>query len=149
MTTACTNLKTKEEINMKKILAIAFGLFCVNACAADAPSDWTHLKAIDSANIYLNKKIEQDGAYKKAWVMIEMNKPMAVNHKDNLVKSFKVLRAYDCQGKKEKFMSQTGYSESMGTGKEMLSKTEPDAPWQAITPGSSQEAILKAVCAAN
>ncbi|WAW09832.1 hypothetical protein NB640_11510 [Oxalobacter vibrioformis] len=135
---------------MKKILAIAIGVFCVNAWAAGPASDWTHVKTITGGNIYLNKKtMEQEGAYKKAWVMIEMTEPMVVNHKDNLVKSFMVLRAYDCEGKKEKFISQAGYAGSMGTGKEMLSDTATKDEWKAIVPGSSQEAIIKAVCAAK
>ena len=135
---------------MKKMLAIVFGLFCGNACAADSASDWTHLKAISGGNVYLNKKtIEQEGSYKKAWVIVEMNEPMVVNQKDNLVKSFKVLRLYDCQGSKEKFLSQTGYSESMGDGKVMMSKNTPDAQWKAVAPGDIQETIIKAVCTAK
>jgi hypothetical protein len=79
--------------------------------------------------------------------MVEMNEPMIVNQKDTLVKSFKISRLYDCQAGKEKFLSQTGHSESMGTGKVMLSRDTPDAQWKSIAPGNIQEAILEAVCA--
>jgi hypothetical protein len=57
-----------------------------------------------------------------------------------------VRTAYDCTGKREKYLDSTSYAGSMGTGARVTSDENAEETWYSISDSSMEEKLWKIAC---
>jgi len=63
--------------------------------------------------------------------------------------STRVLAAYDCAGKRERYLASTSYAGTMGDGARISADDNEADAWYSISASSMEEKLWKIACAAN
>jgi hypothetical protein len=82
---------------------------------------------------------------RRAWVMSSFKKPQT--SASGTFQSAKDLVEFNCAGEQLRTLQLIWHSGEFGGGSVVTSYNDPD-PWQVVSPGSVNEARLKAVCSA-
>jgi hypothetical protein len=63
--------------------------------------------------------------------------------------STRVLAAYDCAGKRERYLASTSYAGTMGNGAKIVADDSEAEDWYSISASSMEEKLWKIACAAK
>ena len=123
---------------MKKII-----IACLLATSgASAIAEWTRVFDTDLTIFYIDLgTIRKDGRFRKVWEMQDQK----IRH-ENGVLSSRYRIEYDCKEERNRILSFTSYSGSMGSGKDLITGSS-TYPWNDIPPKTAFEGNLKIVCA--
>ena len=133
---------------MKKILAtvVLILLVCNTSFAADFK--WTRSTTSDSSDWFYDKKtVFKLGSYKYFWQLIENKK----RDKDG-IKSTIMHAMVDCNNLKTRWITNTSYSESKGTGQVIIEFIVPEESqeffyWMDYNPRTTNQGrLLERVC---
>ena len=111
-----------------------------------AAADWTLVGGVENVfSAYADAAtILRHGSSVDMWGVYDFNRPdiSAEGHKHL---STRVLREYDCSGRRVRLLSFVDYSEHMATGRVIGSNDDPRR-WEPVVPGAVDEAFWKLAC---
>jgi len=127
--------------SMKRLL---LGLMLL-ATAGAASAEWTIAGGNDNYIIYVDRAtIRRNGNLVKMWSLKDLKTLRKIGDGESYL-SDKGQHEYDCKEEKMRLLAFTYFSGQMGSGKVVLSDSDP-GKWSPIEPGSVAEALWKIAC---
>jgi len=120
------------------IFALLFAT-CTNACA-----HWTRVASHDEADVYADRSsIVKQGKMVKMWSLFNYR---ATQRKGEIAfLSHMTREQYDCDKERQRTLYFSMYSNGMGEGRRVYSRSEP-GDWAPLPPGSIIEKLWKFAC---
>lgn len=117
-----------------------------DATAATAAAKWVKIESSPGGrDIYADSvTILRSGNTAKMWDMRDFKTAQVVQ--GTRFSSFKAQHEYDCKGARMRNLSVTAFPGHMGEGQALRSENR-RLVWEAVAPGSTEEALLKVACA--
>ena len=112
--------------------------------ASGAQAQWTRVGSVDEADVYADlwAARKQDNMV-KMWSMFDHK---TVQHWGDIeFLSYMSQEQYDCDERRQRTLYFSMYSENMGGGQRVYSKSDP-GKWGPMTPGSIIEKLWKIAC---
>ena len=117
-----------------------------DASAATAAAKWVKVESSPGGrDIYADSvTMLRSGNTAKMWDMRDFKTAQVVQ--GTRFSSFKAQHEYDCKSARMRNLSVTAFSGQMGAGQALRSENT-RLTWEAVAPGSTDEALLKVACA--
>ena len=117
-----------------------------DATAVTAAAKWVKIQSSPGGrDVYAHSDtIVRSGSTAKMWDMRDFKTAQVVQGTAFL--SFKAQHEYDCKSSRMRNLSVTAFSGHMGEGRSLRSENTRLA-WEAVSPGSTEENLLKIACA--
>jgi len=121
---------------------LVFILLC--AICANAWAHWTRIASHDEADVYADRTgIVKQGALVKMWSLFNYRTPQ---HRGQIAfLSHMTQEQYDCDKQRARTLYFSMYSDSMGEGQRVYSRSEP-SDWDPLPSGSIIEKLWKIAC---
>ncbi len=122
----------------------------LTALSAATHAEWREIARFeDNTRIYVDKQTaHRDGTIAQILHLVRWGEPQTDPGLPPYLSTV-VRTAYDCAGKKEKYLASTSYSGSMGNGATIIADEDEAEAWSSISDDSMEEKIWKTACATD
>ena len=134
---------------MKTPARLLIALLSAVVCNA-ANAEWTEIERFeDNTRIYVDRSTaKRDGDIGHVQHLVRWGEPQADPGQTPYLSTI-VRTAYDCAGKREKYLASSSFAGTMGNG-ELAISDEDEAPnWASISDGSMEEKLWKIACSVD
>ena len=127
---------------MRQIIALALSIGCVSAAA-----EWTEIDRFeDNTRIYVDRSTaKRDGDIGQVQHLVRWGEPQADPGQAPYLSTL-VRTAYDCAGKREKYLASSSFADTMGKGERVIWDEDEAPNWASISDGSMEEKLWKIAC---
>jgi hypothetical protein len=134
---------------MKTLTRLALTV-ALAAASAGAPAAWVEIhKFDDGMRVFVDRATaRRSGATAQATHLVRWGEAQ-VDEGLPPYRSTIVRSAYDCAGKREKYLASTSYAGPMGDGAEVLADEDEADAWYSISASSMEEKLWTLACAAK
>lgn len=117
--------------------------FLLVLVAAPAWAEWVKVAVTDSYVKYIQIPVSgKDGNLRKVWGIVDLKVRDSKG-----VMSMRGLDEFDCKKRRSRLLQISLHSEGMARGRAIDSQNLQNQPWDDIAPETTEELILKFVCA--
>ena len=128
--------------SMRQVLVALAALLFVGSVQAE----WISLGRTDNFRVYLEQnQLRRNGDVVQTWQLMDFTSAQWVDER-TVVGSIRSLVEYDCSQPRARTLSLEAYSEQMSGGRRVASEQLPNADWEWIKPGSTNEKVRQLVC---
>ena len=115
--------------------------------SAVAHAEWQEIARFeDNTRIYVDRKtVQRDGAIAQALHLVRWGEPQADPGLPPYLSTV-VRTAYDCTGKKERYLASTSYAGNLGNGATVVADEDEAEGWSSISEDSMEEKIWRVAC---
>ncbi len=124
------------------LIGLAVALPCLVAYA-----EWIEIERFeDNTRAYVDSKTAQrEGDIAQVKHLVRWGEPQ-IDPGQPPYLSTVVLTAYDCAGKREKYLGSTSYAGAMGNGSIVIADQDEADDWNSFSDGSMEEKLWKTAC---
>lgn len=125
----------------------ALSLFLASV-SASALAEWTEIEKFDDGmRVFVDPAtVRRTGDTAQLLHLVRWGEPQLEPGSPNYLSTV-VRTAYDCLGKREKYLASTSYSGTMGNGSTVISDEDEVENWYSISASSLEEKLWKVACA--
>ena len=115
--------------------------------SAVARAEWQEIARFeDNTRIYVDRKtVQRDGTIAQALHLVRWGEPQADPGLPPYLSTV-VRTAYDCTGKKERYLASTSYAGNLGNGATVVADEDAAEGWSSISEDSMEEKIWRVAC---
>ncbi len=115
--------------------------------SAVAHAEWQEIARFeDNTRIYVDRKtVQRDGTIAQALHLVRWGEPQADPGLPPYLSTV-VRTAYDCTGKKERYLASTSYAGNLGNGATVVADEDEAEGWSSISEDSMEEKIWRVAC---
>ncbi len=115
--------------------------------SAVARAEWQEIARFeDNTRIYVDRKtVQRDGTIAQALHLVRWGEPQADPGLPPYLSTV-VRTAYDCTGKKERYLASTSYAGNLGNGATVVADEDEAEGWSSISDDSMEEKIWRVAC---
>ena len=115
--------------------------------SAVARAEWQEIARFeDNTRIYVDRKtVQRDGTIAQALHLVRWGEPQADPGLPPYLSTV-VRTAYDCTGKKERYLASTSYAGNLGNGATVVADEDEAEGWSSISEDSMEEKIWRVAC---
>ena len=115
--------------------------------SAVARAEWQEIARFeDNTRIYVDRKtVQRDGTIAQALHLVRWGEPQADPGLPPYLSTV-VRTAYDCTGKKERYLASTSYAGNLGDGATVVADEDEAEGWCSISEDSMEEKIWRVAC---
>lgn len=115
--------------------------------SAVAYAEWQEIARFeDNTRIYVDRKtVQRDGTIAQALHLVRWGEPQADPGLPPYLSTV-VRTAYDCTGKKERYLASTSYAGNLGNGATVVADEDEAEGWSSISEDSMEEKIWRVAC---
>ena len=115
--------------------------------SAVARAEWQEIARFeDNTRIYVDRKtVQRDGTIAQALHLVRWGEPQADPGLPPYLSTV-VRTAYDCTGKKERYLASTSYTGNLGNGATVVADEDEAEGWSSISEDSMEEKIWRVAC---
>ena len=115
--------------------------------SAVAHAEWQEIARFeDNTRIYVDRKtVQRDGTIAQALHLVRWGEPQADPGLPPYLSTV-VRTAYDCTGKKERYLASTSYAGNLGNGATVVADEDEAEGWSSISDDSMEEKIWRVAC---
>ena len=115
-----------------------------------ARADWTEIERFeDDTRVYVDRtSVRRDGGVAQVRHLVRWSEPQ-IDPGLPPYRSTVVRTAFDCAGKRQRYLASTSYAGAMGDGATIIADEDEEERWDSVSAGSMEEKLWQAACAGN
>lgn len=131
-------MKTTKRWALTLLLALA---------SARALAEWTEIQKFDDGmRVYVDRAtVRRTGDTAQLLHLVRWGEPQLEPGSPNYLSTI-VRSAYDCIGKREKYLASTSYTGTMGNGNKVISDEDEVENWYSISEASLEDKLWQVAC---